>query len=44
VEQETSWYFEIYDKDFTSNDLIAKGNCSVGKECSFSGAKITIGQ
>ena len=44
VEQETEWYFEIYDKDFASNDLIAKGNCSVGKECNLTGAKITIGQ
>jgi len=42
VENETSWYFEIYDKDFASNDLIAKGNCSVGKECNFNGAKISI--
>jgi hypothetical protein len=42
VENEISWYFEIYDKDFTSNDLIAKGECSVGKECHFSGAKISI--
>jgi len=42
VEDETSWYFEIYDKDLASNDLVAKGNCSVGKECHFSGAKISI--
>lgn len=42
VENETSWYFEIYDKDFASNDFIAKGDCSVGKECHFSGARISI--
>jgi len=44
VEHGTSWYFEIYDKDIASNDLIAKGNCSVGKECHFSGAKISISE
>ena len=42
VEKETSWYFEIYDKDFDNNDLIAKGECSVGKECQLSGATISV--
>jgi len=42
VTKGTSWYFEIYDKDLQNNDLIAKGNCSLGKECSLGGAKIEI--
>ena len=42
TENKTSWYFEIYDKDFDNNDLIAKGECSVGKECRLKGATITI--
>ena len=42
VEKSTSWYFEIYDKDLENNDLIAKGNCSVGDTCSLGGAKIEI--
>jgi len=39
---ETLWYFEIYDKDLVSNDLIGKGNCSVGKVCILGGATIKI--
>ncbi len=42
VEKETSWYFEIYDRDLNNNDLIAKGECSVGKECRLNGATISI--
>ncbi len=42
VEKGTSWYFEIYDRDLSSNDLIAKGECSVGKECQLKGATISI--
>jgi len=42
VENQKSWYFEIYDKDFSSNDLIGKGHCSIGEECQFRGVKITI--
>ena len=36
------WYFEIYDKDFNSDDLIGKGNCSFDKSCKLGRAKITI--
>ena len=36
------WYFEIYDKDIISNDLIGKGNCSADDSCTLGLAKIKI--
>ena len=36
------WYFEILDKDFRASDLIGKGKCSLGKECSLGLAKVKI--
>lgn len=44
IENETSWYFEIYDKDLGSNDLIAKGKCTLAKECLIGSAKINISE
>ena len=36
------WYFEIYDKDIMSNDLIGKGDCSADSSCTLGLAKIKI--
>ena len=36
------WYFEIYDKDIMSNDLIGKGDCSADSSCILGLAKIKI--
>jgi hypothetical protein len=36
------WYFEIYDKDFSNDDLIGKGNCSDDDSCKLGRATITI--
>jgi hypothetical protein len=36
------WYFEIYDKDIMSDDLIGKGDCSEGDSCTLGLAKIKI--
>jgi len=37
-----SWYFEIYDRDFANNDLIGKGDCSLGKNCNFGSVVVSI--
>ena len=39
-----SWYFEIYDKDLSSDDLIGKGECILGKGCILGSAKVFIGE
>ena len=44
VNKGNCWYFEIYDKDLENNDLIAKGNCSVGEKCTLGGATIEINE
>lgn len=36
------WYFEIYDKDIMSSDLIGKGDCSADSSCTLGLAKIKI--
>ncbi len=36
------WYFEIYDKDIMSDDLIGKGSCAEGDSCTLGLAKIKI--
>ena len=36
------WYFEIYDKDIISDDLIGKGDCSADSSCTLGLAKIKI--
>ena len=36
------WYFEIYDKDIMSNDLIGKGDCSADSSCTLGLAKVKI--
>lgn len=36
------WYFEIYDKDLSNDDLIGKGNCSADDSCKLGRATITI--
>ena len=33
VSNKTSWYFENYDRDLASDDLIGKGNCGLNKRC-----------
>lgn len=38
----TEWYIEIYDKDKLQDDIIARGNCSVGETCEFNGLKMKI--
>ena len=41
-EEKKNWYFEIYDKDFSSDDLIGKGECPLNKECVLGSSKILI--
>jgi len=36
------WYFEIYDKDFSSDDLIGKGECSLKEKCTLGNATVYI--
>ena len=36
------WYIEVYDKDLSSNDLIAKGDCKEGEECDLGLARVWI--
>jgi len=36
------WYIEVYDKDKIQDDIIARGNCSVGQTCEFNGLKMKI--
>ncbi len=36
------WYFEIYDKDIVTDDIIGKGDCGVGQVCKLGLAKIEI--
>jgi len=36
------WYIEVYDKDLSNNDLIAKGDCEEGEECDLGLAKVLI--
>ncbi len=36
------WYFEILDKDIKESDLIGKGKCSLGKECTIGFAKVKV--
>jgi predicted small lipoprotein YifL len=36
------WYIEVYDKDLSSDDLIAKGDCEEGEECDLGLAKVLI--
>lgn len=38
----TEWYLEVYDKDKFANDIIGRGNCSVGQTCEFDGVKMKI--
>lgn len=38
----TDWYLEVYDKDKLANDIIGRGNCSVGQTCEFDGVKMKI--
>jgi len=38
----TEWYIEVYDKDKFLNDIIGRGNCSVGETCEFDGVKMRI--
>jgi hypothetical protein len=40
--KEDEWYIEIYDSDIDSDDLIGKGDCEEGDECSLGFAKIKI--
>lgn len=40
--EKRSWYFEIYDRDFATNDLIGKGECSLNSACTLSGASLRI--
>ena len=41
-EENLYWYFEIYDKDLSNDDLIGKGECKLNEECSLGSAKIFI--
>lgn len=38
----SEWYIEVYDKDALANDIIGRGNCSVGDTCEFDGVKMKI--
>ncbi len=38
----TEWYIEVYDKDKLLDDIIGRGNCSVGQTCEFDGVKMRI--
>lgn len=38
----TSWYFEIYDKDFRNHDLIGKGDCSIDSNCTLGSLNLRI--
>lgn len=39
----TSWYFEVYDRDIANHDIIGVGKCSLSKEiCQIGQASIQI--
>lgn len=41
-EEKSYWYFEVYDKDVNSDDLIGKGECLINKECQLGQASLFI--
>jgi len=42
VSEKSRWYFENYDRDIATNDLIGKGVCSVGQVCNLGQSTIRI--
>jgi len=38
----TDWYIEVYDKDKMADDIIGRGNCTVGEVCEVGQAKMII--
>lgn len=40
--EDSDWYIEVYDKDKLADDVIGRGNCTVGDVCEFGQAKVKI--
>ncbi len=42
ISSKVSWYFEIYDRDIASDDLIGKGSCGVNRQCRLGSSDVMI--